>query len=980
MNQMKNDGMKSPFLIKKIDESISLLSVAVSAKVIKTRALRLLEWGILAPLNELDDPLPSLDEISQEFGVEKTEFFKHVARELTTLDVLKQISDIDFNITEMGKKLYNMNKMVSDPRNILFPMYYEPQSKEWLIGVREIQSSIIEDNENQIQSSCDMPDYIPDELIDQHIKLLKLLSDGEERIEHKILSISDIGITVQANVLLTKQGIDIRVTKHPFGDSHSKLLSQILRKKLIKEKELKRHLKEYTESVIGFSDIKTMQPHRLPEGSKLISPFDIIGVVGEHLISKPSWIMVNHQDCIGAIKTSAHKPEITIFLKNEGESFETISNINAAYTIIPTSIELMLSNTRNIISSGSIYSEKKISKINNIEADGYDIPVFVIQQNEKPDCGKELLKNLIAEIDVDTINIKLKIAKFYINPTEESFNEIIDRIPIDIIQNHDSAQKGLQEIIYLKNRIQSCNFDDESNAVIYNRILDYLIWDDLIEFDVDIMVHCRTLYSNRLKLVESFSVGIENKSWTSINNNIENSGIKYRDLQSLKSRISKKGYYSQYEVLSNVIVESVQKCKHYVEMQINMLANPSVAKDIMDLFTKISELYNDTGLNTHYIKHIKSLVNIEPSTFDLESLLEIQLYFTKQRFPPNDDELSILFHKICGNIQIDFFKPKSAHKLIEIYTKFNSIKSNFCVKNPIEDYLPKQIKKSENKDQIQNLINNLAELSKKQIISNQYLQRAVENESNLLLESGNFDDLQLWLFLLSSMKRLIESPQKTKLLDISGDMIWDMVHLYIEKEPNKINKIKKDLDIIGLNDKVQKIQNEITSDTVKSIDLNKTAIDKNVNQKTRLNRKPPINRIVVDGSNVAREGLNNQQGSAQQLLNAYNILKNDFGFEDVAIIIGAGLKHHTSDFDKLEPFIKQKIILTAPAGTSDDFYIIQHATDNDMLILTNDMYRDFKEKYPEWKEQIEMRRVTFMVNPDDKTVRLGQFPDYKMEE
>ena len=73
MNQMKNDGMKSPFLIKKIDESISLLSVNVSAKVIKTRDLRLLEWGILAPLNELDDPLPNLVEISQEFGVEKIE-------------------------------------------------------------------------------------------------------------------------------------------------------------------------------------------------------------------------------------------------------------------------------------------------------------------------------------------------------------------------------------------------------------------------------------------------------------------------------------------------------------------------------------------------------------------------------------------------------------------------------------------------------------------------------------------------------------------------------------------------------------------------------------------------------------------------------------------------------------------------------------------------------------------------------------------
>lgn len=980
MNQMKKDGMKSPFLIKKIDESISILSVDVSAKVIKTRALRLLEWGILAPLNELDDPLPSLDEISHEFGVEKIEFFKHVARELTTLGVLEQISDINYNITEMGKKLYNMNKMVSDPRNVQFPMYYEPQSKEWLIGTRKFGSSIDEDNEIQIQSSYDVPDYIPDELIDQHIDLITVLNEHEERIEHEILNTSDVDITVQANILLTNRGIDVRVTEHPFGNRHRKLVSQILRTKLIEEKELKRHLGEYVESVTRFTDIKVIQPHRIPEGSKLFSPFDISGVVGEHLRSKPSWIIFNHPDCFKAVENNANKPQITIYLKNEDESFEMTSNLDTSYTIIPKSVELILPNTKNIISSGSIYSEKMVSKINNIEADGYDIPVFVAQSNGNSDCGKELLENSINEIAEDAINIKLKIARFYLNPTEESFNETIINLPTDSIQNHDSAKKGLQEIIDFKNSMQSCNFTDESTSAIYSKILDYLVWDDLIDFDVDIMIHCRTLYSNRLKLVESFSVDAENKSWASIYNNIEKLGQTYRDLQALKSKISKPDYYSQYDVLSDVIVELVQRYKHCVEMQINMLPNPSVVKDIKDAFKNISDTYNDKELNAHFIKHIKSLINIETSVIDTEDLLDVQLYFNQQGFHPKDEELSTIFRKIYENIEIDFFKPKSVRKLIEIFGKFNSIKSDFCVKNPIEGYLPNQIKKSKNKEQIQHLFNNLAELSEKQIVSKQYLRRVINDQSNLLLKFDNFDDLQLWLFLLSSMKRLIESPLKINVLEISGDEIWGTVHPYIDKEPNNIKKIKKDLNTLGLNAKVQKFENEITSSIVKSVDVNKTNIDENVNQKTKLNRKPPINRIVVDGSNVAREGLNNQHGSAEQLLNAYNTLKNDFGFEDIVIIIGAGLRHHTSDFSKLEPFIKQNIVRAAPAGTSDDFYIIQYAMDNDMLILTNDMYRDFKGKDPEWKEQIEMRRVTFMVNPDDKTISLGQFPDYKKEE
>ena len=164
MNDMKNNGISSPFLIKKIDETISLLRVDVSARVIKTRDIHLLEWAIIAPLNELEDTIPSLEEISREFGVEKIEFFKHVAGELTTLGVLEQRSEIDFKITELGKKLCRMGKMVSDPREIKFPVYYEPQSKEWLIGAREIGSSTPKDDENNKtpSQSHDMPDYVPE--------------------------------------------------------------------------------------------------------------------------------------------------------------------------------------------------------------------------------------------------------------------------------------------------------------------------------------------------------------------------------------------------------------------------------------------------------------------------------------------------------------------------------------------------------------------------------------------------------------------------------------------------------------------------------------------------------------------------------------------------------------------------------------------------------------------------------------------------
>ncbi len=151
-----------------------------------------------------------------------------------------------------------------------------------------------------------------------------------------------------------------------------------------------------------------------------------------------------------------------------------------------------------------------------------------------------------------------------------------------------------------------------------------------------------------------------------------------------------------------------------------------------------------------------------------------------------------------------------------------------------------------------------------------------------------------------------------------------------------------------------------------------------MNKKRKLNRKPPISRIVVDGSNVARADLKDGQGSAEQLINAYTSLQRDYDFDEIIIIIGSGLRWYTPDFEKLNYFIDSKVVREAPAGEDDDFFIIQFALDNDMLILTNDRFVDWKARYPELEVQIEMRRVAFMIKPDG-SLSLGKFPDYKKE-
>jgi len=76
------------------------------------------------------------------------------------------------------------------------------------------------------------------------------------------------------------------------------------------------------------------------------------------------------------------------------------------------------------------------------------------------------------------------------------------------------------------------------------------------------------------------------------------------------------------------------------------------------------------------------------------------------------------------------------------------------------------------------------------------------------------------------------------------------------------------------------------------------------------------------------------------------------------------------EFENLQEFFKNEntnggpeILLVAPAETMADEFIIQNAIKNDMLILSNDMYRDFRSKSSQYEAEIKKRLVKYMFNP-----------------
>jgi Xaa-Pro aminopeptidase len=114
--------------------------------------------------------------------------------------------------------------------------------------------------------------------------------------------------------------------------------------------------------------------------------------------------------------------------------------------------------------------------------------------------------------------------------------------------------------------------------------------------------------------------------------------------------------------------------------------------------------------------------------------------------------------------------------------------------------------------------------------------------------------------------------------------------------------------------------------------------------------------VVIDGANVAYE--ERSAGGKPKLSNLLKVRREleERGCEAV-IIVDASLKYDIDDQEQLETLIRSQQIRQVPAGTDADFFIIQFADQLDALMVTNDRYRDYAERFP-W---IPERRLPYMI-------------------
>jgi len=113
---------------------------------------------------------------------------------------------------------------------------------------------------------------------------------------------------------------------------------------------------------------------------------------------------------------------------------------------------------------------------------------------------------------------------------------------------------------------------------------------------------------------------------------------------------------------------------------------------------------------------------------------------------------------------------------------------------------------------------------------------------------------------------------------------------------------------------------------------------------------------VVDGNNVAYH-LGKENLNLDFLINTKKKLEG-LGLK-VYPFVSAALRHYIDDKEKLQNLINSGEVIETPAERYDDFFIIQTALEKKAFIVSNDRFKDWKERNPDKADAIDERRVGY---------------------
>ncbi len=125
-------------------------------------------------------------------------------------------------------------------------------------------------------------------------------------------------------------------------------------------------------------------------------------------------------------------------------------------------------------------------------------------------------------------------------------------------------------------------------------------------------------------------------------------------------------------------------------------------------------------------------------------------------------------------------------------------------------------------------------------------------------------------------------------------------------------------------------------------------------------------KVVLDGSNVAHAARGNNKAIPMvgNMIKVVNKLINK-GFTQITIIADASLRHKLADKERLEELEHICEYRIAPAETAADVFLIEFVKTEGCLLVTNDIFREWKMRDKWVAENIDYYKMAFMIEGDN---------------
>jgi len=121
--------------------------------------------------------------------------------------------------------------------------------------------------------------------------------------------------------------------------------------------------------------------------------------------------------------------------------------------------------------------------------------------------------------------------------------------------------------------------------------------------------------------------------------------------------------------------------------------------------------------------------------------------------------------------------------------------------------------------------------------------------------------------------------------------------------------------------------------------------------------------FVIDGANVAREGISDNRGGKISRLDKLFKKLHSLGITKYIILCDRSLYYTIDKKKEYKILVKNGRVSETPGGTEADHFILQYAKDNDSYIISNDRFKEFREFFG--KAWLDKRLITFKFIKDN---------------